>query len=305
MNKCTFIGCDHIVLAKKLCNGHYKQTKQGKTLTPIREKLSQPDKCSFNGCSKDAKSKSLCSARYAQMKIKKELKPTRVWEDLTGQQFERLTVVSKQETNLRGETVWNCMCSCGKSVLVKTAYLKGKHTRSCGCLRTGGKPIKDLTGRIFTDLTVIEKSINKVPEGGILWVCKCICGSICEKSTGALIAQKVKSCGCRKSRLAIGRSITKRGYVFLFRKGHPNANKVGRIFEHTFVMSEHLGRPLVKGENVHHKNGIRDDNRIENLELWNTSQPAGQRVADKMAWVWEMVEQYENEYPRPEKKDPS
>lgn len=49
------------------------------------------------------------------------------------------------------------------------------------------------------------------------------------------------------------------------------------------VMSEHLGRALLKHETVHHKNGDRSDNRLSELELWSTSQPAGQRVADKVA----------------------
>ena len=86
------------------------------------------------------------------------------------------------------------------------------------------------------------------------------------------------------------------GYIWTYLPDHPNATKQGVIAQHRLVMAEHLGRPLEKHENVHHKNGNRTDNRLENLELWSTNQPAGQRPEDKVEYALEILKLYAPEY---------
>lgn len=71
-----------------------------------------------------------------------------------------------------------------------------------------------------------------------------------------------------------------------------NADKRGWVYEHVHIMSKHIGRAIFKHECVHHKNGVRGDNRISNLELWTRKDPPGQRVSDKLAWCVEFISMY-------------
>ena len=87
----------------------------------------------------------------------------------------------------------------------------------------------------------------------------------------------------------------KNGYVMIFAKGHPRARgpRGNYVFEHILVMEKYLGRFLEPNENVHHKNGVKDDNTIENLELWIRPQPSGIRAKDAILWANEILARYE------------
>ena len=116
--------------------------------------------------------------------------------------------------------------------------------------------------------------------------------------------KQVKSGGCRTCWLARGqsghanhnwqggRTTHHAGYVMVHLPSHPRARTSGYVFEHILVMEGVLGRRLLPDETVHHRNGIRDDNRPGNLELWIRPQPPGIRHRDAIAWAWEILDRY-------------
>ena len=78
---------------------------------------------------------------------------------------------------------------------------------------------------------------------------------------------------------------TQSGYLAIkVGKEYPGSNRTGWILHHRYLMEQHLDRHLERREHIHHKNGRRDDNRLENLELWalDHANPAGVRPYDKI-----------------------
>jgi hypothetical protein len=147
--------------------------------------------------------------------------------------------------------------------------------------------------RRYGDINFVYRHVYKAKD---------ICGVVDAdgKCAKQMAARKMCQMHYRRWTLYKDPTITKRNanpkyprkYKFVVKHGHPNANSWGDIAEHRFVMSEHIGRALLPQENVHHMNGDRFDNRIENLELWSHSQPRGQRIQDKIEWAVELLQTY-------------
>jgi hypothetical protein len=161
---------------------------------------------------------------------------------------------------------------CKRCRKLHNAVVKGSRIRTCpGCYREFASKSR------HRSCSRCRKALRKEP-------CP-ICGTLKAPSSSTC-----KACIPRRgpygSNWKGGRTTHTKGYVQVL-------TNEGYRMAHALVMEEHLGRRLLPGENVHHKNGVRDDNRIENLELWTKPQPPGVRAIDLLAWAKEVVRTYE------------
>lgn len=95
-------------------------------------------------------------------------------------------------------------------------------------------------------------------------------------------------------RLVTGKGFENRGY-WVVPVPEPDRYLVegaSTAAEHRLVMARHLGRPLLPDETVHHRNGVRNDNRLDNLELWSSAHPSGQRIDDKVKFAIDLLRRY-------------
>lgn len=89
------------------------------------------------------------------------------------------------------------------------------------------------------------------------------------------------------------------GYLFVYEPDHPAAYRNGWLAEHRYLMEQKLGRRLTPEEHVHHINGIKDDNRIENLALLGHSEHSsltGKERQEKFLTMQEELAEYRRRY---------
>ena len=117
--------------------------------------------------------------------------------DLTGQVFNRLTVLKLDTERKSKNKYWICQCSCGNIKSIQHSNLISGLTQSCGCLHKE-KISHTLIGQKFGKLTVIKDTGKRTNNRGIIWECQCDCGKITEVSTNNLKQNNTMSCGCMK-----------------------------------------------------------------------------------------------------------
>ena len=115
-------------------------------------------------------------------------------KDIAGRRFGKLTALQPTNQRRHGCVVWECLCDCGKSVLLPVDELTTGHIKSCGCNRNR---IKDITSQRFGKLIAIRPTERRCGTA-VIWECQCDCGNTTFVPGHVLTAGKTKSCGCNQ-----------------------------------------------------------------------------------------------------------
>lgn len=123
------------------------------------------------------------------------------FEDISGQRFGRLEVISYDFSDDKGHTYWKCKCNCGNIKTIRKDGLLNNSVISCGCAqiehirKEGQKKLKNLTGQKFGRLTA--QYLTDQHYGGYrVWHCICDCGNEKDVASAHLLRGVVQSCGC-------------------------------------------------------------------------------------------------------------
>lgn len=181
---------------------------------------------------------------------------------------------------------------CEKLFQIKPAYLaeyRRKYDKdppycSRGCAHAGRKALSDAKYRFTCIQCGKDLPVQRRP-GGTLNREKRLCSTECRSLFRRLDYQ------ARHPDAEATRSVVRNGYVRVIIPGK-NGMPSRETFEHRWVMEQHIGRELLPEETVHHRDGNRQHNAIENLELFSSRHGPGQRVIDKVDFAIDMLLTY-------------
>ena len=159
-------------------------------------------------------------------------------KDLIGMTFNDLTIIGsgkgRRRSDGRMNRTWICECMCGRQVELPTNAITSGNTKSCGCRRKRSRHKTDLTGRTFSDLTVLKRAEDLIigEKRKPAWICRCSCGTRTTVRQDGLMSGFAKSCGCHRKNLKNKRKKDLTGEVFglltVLKEGRTHTTKSGQ-----------------------------------------------------------------------------
>ena len=300
--ECGFDDCGRLAVSTGLCNTHYEQKRRTGAMWPI---TSRPGTMTCHFCDGTFKPSRMdarfCSARCRQKYFANQIAEERaavIPRQLTckrcsksyhrprahgGRSFYCSTKCSKQSAKEnKKKPLQEVPCTTCGAVILTTFVRK---TRYCSnlCRQKGESAAAKARGR------------KTYPRSSPLPCRSQGCGTPRHGKEGLCrLHMKIAEAGGADAYYKAKHVVRPIGSIRVNVDGYADI-KVGlRDWRrhHAWVMEQDIGRPLFPKEEVHHINGEKADNRIENLELWSKSHPYGQRVIDKIRWAEDLLKLY-------------